>query len=446
MHINKPFLTCFILFAICAASAQLKTINNPKGGMIVYGPVEGQTTEAGAMGSILHSLHTKYGNKPDVGKVFQVRGTNSVAAFFTLVKSNQGNMKVAGMLIASKASGHIEAAVVSDEASRFATTVNPMLKTLFDSWHPAGAPASGSNQPAADLHPYTLPDNSASVSLPDGWKVKPQSGMGTIMAEGPNGEGAALGYAYLASDTNNAAVQRTLAQLRQGGLRNTAYAKGLYYAYGGDLGQTFTDLLQMERKVNGLNPVTMKVTGETPVQFPAPWRCAQLTGNIDPQDGKGQREMNTVFCTSPPARFGSYMNMAYHTAVPIAYADKERTTMGAIIASFTPNEAVIRRQANAIAAPQIARIHEIGRQAAQQAASAHAAEDAHNRSVEQRWDAQDKQNQAFSNYLLDQTVIQDNAKGTHSTEWNQTADAMVKSDPNRYEYVNTPNFWKGVDY
>jgi protein-tyrosine-phosphatase len=120
--------------------------------------------------------------------------------------------------------------------------------------------------------------------------------------------------------------------------------------------------------------------------------------------------------------------------------------MGAILASFTPNEAVIRAQANAIAAPEIARINEIGRQAAQQADAIHAAEDAHNRSVEQRWDAQDRQNQAFSNYLLDQTVIQDNVKGTHSTEWNQTADALVKSNPQRYEYVDTPNFWKGVDY
>jgi hypothetical protein len=30
--------------------------------------------------------------------------------------------------------------------------------------------------------------------------------------------------------------------------------------------------------------------------------------------------------------------------------------------------------------------------------------------------------------------------------WNSTADAMVKSDPNRYEYVNTPGFWRGIDY
>jgi hypothetical protein len=30
--------------------------------------------------------------------------------------------------------------------------------------------------------------------------------------------------------------------------------------------------------------------------------------------------------------------------------------------------------------------------------------------------------------------------------WNSTADALVKANPNRYEIVDTPNFWKGVDY
>ena len=34
----------------------------------------------------------------------------------------------------------------------------------------------------------------------------------------------------------------------------------------------------------------------------------------------------------------------------------------------------------------------------------------------------------------------------HATVWNQAANTLVKSDPNRYEIVDTPNFWKGVDY
>lgn len=451
-HKSFPTAAVFLLLTcamIATAQTALKTIDNPKGGKIVYGPVDGQSTEAGAMGAVLRSLHTQYGDKPQVGKVFQVRGTNSVAAFLTFTKRNQDNMKIAGMIIASSGTaGHVEAALLTDDASRFGTTINPMLTKLFSVWHPNGnttAPQSAAGN-AASLRPYTLPDRSASVSLPEGWNVLPGSGGGTIMAQGPNGEAVALGFPYQAMDTNNPAVQRTMNTLRQGGLRNTAYANALYYPYGADLGKTFVDLLQMKRQRSGQGPVTIQVASETSLPLPGPVRCAHLLGKIDAQDGKGMREMNTVFCSNPPGRFGSYMNVAYHTAVPVGMADKERATIGAILASFTENQSVIQAEAGAIAAPAIAHIHEIGRQAAQQAADAHAAADAHNRSVENRWDQLDKGNQAFSNYLLDQTVIQDNENHTHSTEWNQTADAMVKNNPDRYEYVPTPNFWKGVDY
>ncbi|SPE44061.1 conserved exported hypothetical protein [Candidatus Sulfotelmatobacter sp. SbA7] len=445
-----------LLFAVASstvANAQgaLKTIDNPKGGRIIYGQVDGQSTEAGAMGAVLRSLHNQYGDKPQVGKLFQVRGTNSVAAFFTMVNRNQGNMHLAGMLIACSTSGNrVEAALMTDEAARFGSTINPMLSKLFSVWRPNGnAPSSqpaGAVDKAAALKLYTLPDRSASVSLPEGWNVLPASGGGTVMAQGPDGSAVALGYPYLASDTNNPSVRQTMATLQRGGLRNTSYAHALYYPYGGDLGRTFEDLLQMARKNQGEAPVAIKISSETAMPVSGALRCAHLHGQIDAQDGKGMREMNTVFCSSPPGPHGSYMNLAYHTAVPLRFADQERGTMEAILASFNVNQAIVQSQANAIAAPAIAAIHQIGRQAAQQAADAHAAEDAHNAAVEKRWDAQDKSNQAFSNYLLDQTVIQDNQLNAHGTVWNQTADAMVKNDPQRYEYVNTPNFWKGIDY
>jgi hypothetical protein len=53
--------------------------------------------------------------------------------------------------------------------------------------------------------------------------------------------------------------------------------------------------------------------------------------------------------------------------------------------------------------------------------------------------------------LLDQTVVQDNnmyGNGTvgHGTVSNSYADALVKVDPNRFEYVDAPNYLLGVDY
>lgn len=448
--IRTTIALAFVLACVDAVSAQspLKTIDNPKGGRIVYGQVDGQSTEAGAMGAVLHSLHGQYGNKPQVGRIFHVRGTDSVATFFTLVKSNQANAQVAGLLIACKISAdHVEAALITDDAARFGSTVNGMLQTLFSMWPKRGPAQSGggSGGSVAALHPYSLPDHSASVSLPDEWKVAPSSGMGTIMANGPGGETVALNYPFGAMNSSDPRVQQTM-KFAQGAGRNTSYARALYYPYGGDLAKTFVDLNAKSRQMQGMRVPTVQIANEEKVPSPPSERCARFTGKIDAGEGKGPMEMNTVFCQGPLSPMGQYMNVAYHTAVPVALADKERATMGAILASFTVNQQVVNSQAAAIAAPAIAQIHAIGQAAAQQAANAHAANDAHNRAVEERWDSLDKQHQAFGNYLLDQTVIKDNQNNAHGTVWNQTADLLVKSDPNRFEYVDTPNFWKGIDY
>ena len=135
----------------------------------------------------------------------------------------------------------------------------------------------------------------------------------------------------------------------------------------------------------------------------------------------------------------------YHTAVPLPFADKERSTMGAILASFQPNQSVIDQQSHAMAAPAIAQIHAIGEAAIKRAEADSVAHDQQNRTWEAGQDSQDRRNQAFSNYLLDQTVIQDNnmyGNGTvgHGTVWTSTANTLVKADPNRYEIVDTPQF------
>ena len=46
----------------------LQSISPPQGGKIVYGQVDGQTTEAGAMGAVLRSLHDHLGDRPHKGR------------------------------------------------------------------------------------------------------------------------------------------------------------------------------------------------------------------------------------------------------------------------------------------------------------------------------------------------------------------------------------------
>jgi hypothetical protein len=448
------FLSLILSLTLGATLAQaqgLKTINPPQGGMIVYGQVEGQTTEAGAMGAVLRSLHNRLGDRPKVGKLFQVHGTESVAAFFSVTKKNQGGAQIGGLIIVTKVtSDHVEAALVTDDAARFPKTLQPMMKTLFAAWHPlqgVRSPDSGGSGPAAQLHQITLQDRSASISLPDGWHIVPNlSGMGTIVASGPNGESAEMGIAFLASDTNNPFVQQTMRQLRAGQLRNTAYAKATYYPYGQDLAKTFVYMIQAVRQKAGLPAATYNFASATPVPGSAREHCVHLSGTGDMGDGKGPRELDGVYCTTPPNRTGGWLSLAYITMAPMQVAAKERATLGAILQSFSENQSVVAAQSRQISAPAIAHIHAIGQAAANQAAAAHERNDIQNSSVYQHWDSIDKRSQEFENYQLGYSVISTTDHTAHGTFWDEDADALVKNHPDQFEYVSAPNYWKGIDY
>ncbi len=465
----KPIYPLMIALALllpisAAAEVSLKKISDPNGGRIMYGPVEGQTTEAGAMASVLRQIHSNWGEEPQVGKFFRVRNTDSIATFITGTNHSLGDLQLAGLVIVSQISPqHVEAALLVDNVQHFGGNINNMLGELFQQWHPAGAvdaanggstggpPAGLANAnpgtadgAAAALHKYMLPDGSASALMPDGWQVTPASGKGTIFFQGPNGEMVTLGFTMRPLNSNDPRVRRTM-QFAAGAGRNTMYGQSLYYPYGGDLGKTFVDLVQMLRAKRGMQPATIQVSSQTSLPAAAGWQRIYMTGVSDAHDGVGPREFQDVITCAPPGPVGGFMIYADEAAIPVRLADQERQTALAMISSFSVNEGVVSAQASAIAAPEIARIHEIGRRAAAQAASAHAMEDAHNAAVERHWDSMDKQSQSFSNYLLDQSVITDN-QGNHATVWNSTADAMVRSNPSRYEYVNTLNLKKGVDY
>jgi hypothetical protein len=443
----KPIL---ILLGMAAfVNAALKTAD-AQGGKITYGTVDGQTTESGAMGALFKSLHTQYGDRPQVGKLFQVRGTQSVAAFFAIA-----NRHLAGMVIVTKVGeNRVEAGMISGDAAHFGSNYNPMMKTLMTAWHPfegasatsTGAAPQARAQGGAAVHTYTTPDQTASVDLPDGWKPQQGSNGGTILAQGPNGESATLGSGFLAYDLNNPNVQQTYQKVQNGGLRNTAYSNGIYYALNSDMARMRVDLVQAFRRKNGLPPATVRIASAVPVQSPPRQRCAYVTGTGTSQEGKSTEFME-IFCVSAPTPAGGiFMVTVTGTYVPAELAAKERPTMGAILQSFSMDMRLVQQQAAQYAAPAIDAIHAIGRAAAAQAAAAHASNDAWNSSVYKRWDNLDKRSKEFSNYQLGYSVIRDVDNNYHGTFWNEDAALLVQSNPDRFEYVNAPDFWKGVDY
>jgi hypothetical protein len=448
------------LLLLCASSlafaqAPLRTLSGPQGGAIIYGTVDGASTPPAAMGFILKQMHNKYGERPVVGRVFKVRGTDSDAVFFTLTPHVATMKPVAGMLIVSNAPGHVEAALLSDESWRFGTSINPMLQTLFQNWQPGGKSVQTSGRqtsgrsseeasaPAAPLRPFRLPDGSAMVMLAAGWQVNPASGGGTILASGPNGELLALGFPYAAHDPRSAQAQNGMRFGQSAAGRNTIYAQSLYAPYGADLGRTFVDLNQQASRVGAPAVASVQVKQVQPVRPEGGARCAFLTGNTV----SGQSlEFEGTFCQGPPDSSSGFMNLANLAFAPAQFAARDRATLRAMLGSFQVNQSIVNGQAYALAKPTIDAIHEIGRQVDARIAVSDQQNAEIKSSFEEHNDAMDRQSQGFSNYMLDKSVIRNTETGAHATAWNNTAATLVESDHSHYEYVDTPDYWKGVDY
>jgi len=500
-------LMLFIVFiSACKAETPpptpITTLDAAQGGKISYGTVAGATTQPAAMSKILTNMQNTCGEKPQIGKVFQFKGTKTVGVFFTVTDHSKGNKKVAGLVL-SAASGprQVEAALLSNDAQRIDKTVNPMLHQLFGVWHPGGqsvasgssagvqsaSAGSGHSGPAAHLHTVTAADNSATIGLADGWQLDPHSASSTMVLIGPNGEMAVYAANKPAVDPNN---PQQVQAVRYGIYKGSGT---MLYPYHQDLGKAYPELLQAWRRANNASPAKLQVDKIEPMNPPnGGGSCVLVTGHID-ADGQGMKKLVDDMCQYPPAQWGAYSITRNFEIMTDAQFEQEHSTVMAMFMSAKVNQQVMNQQMQqklqqkqqsdqqwrAWGQQQSDRIRAQGEAAQKSFADRQAANDAqhagywdqqHNNDVQHaKWsnsqesntvpysnssdgeDTRARNNQGFDNYILDQTVVQDNNmynNGTigHGTQWNSTADALVKADPDRFEYVDKPNYWEGTDF
>ena len=273
---------------------------------------------------------------------------------------------------------------------------------------------------------------------------------------GPHGEQVALSMTKTAIDPSHPQQM----QLRRSGM--PVMQGTLVYPFRGDMVKSFPDMFQAWRRANGKPPAKLQLDEIKPMQAIEGNHCAIANGHFDP-DGKGMQIFSDYMCAFDPAKYnGMYMVTLSHSMFP---DEKERDTVKAIVNSWKVNQQVIAQQTTAATQQmnantqalirqnqmQVDRIHQIGQQATARMQATEAANDAQHAGYWAQQDSNARNGQGFSNYLLDQTVVQDNNmynNGTvgHGTVWNSTADALVKADPNRFEIVDTPNYWRGIDY
>lgn len=431
-------IPCAVALMSCSASGStqdsLSVIDGPSGGKVVYGSVNEGSPQT-AMAAVLRYVHTQFGETPAVGKVFESRDGQNFGAFFTVTAKNQGDKRFAGLVIISLANGvKPAAAVLYDESVRFAHTEPILMHSLTDAWRSAavtapatGAPTTGS---IPTLTPTRFPDGSGSVNLPPGWRITFAS-HGSAAIAGPHGESVLLsntvGPIY---DPTNPRVQ---ARLRYANQNNRPIL-----CPNSDALHTYLCVLQR----NNSSAVFQLIKSQP---IPALRRAVQavlIDSTLDLHDGRGLMSCELGLSITAVGPLGDRTLGVNGTCAPQASAVQEQPTLKAIYDSYSMNGQVVAQQF----AGDAARSRAAGNAARVQANNAHAAEDARSASFQAHMDNIDRFSKSFQNYQLDQTELQDNDHNARGAVPNSLADALVKSNPNRFQTVATGDFLKGADF
>jgi hypothetical protein len=426
----------------------LTTINNPGGGKIIYGPLTGVSSMQDAMGFVLRTVHTRFGERPQVGKFFRAGDSHSIATFFKINERAGGAVKpVSGLAIVSMPQGsQPAAAVLFDDSSRFAKTGPAMMKKLGEAWRSdsarvasqapsdgaAPSPPEASAGPRGPHHLRTVTggDRSASIGLPEGWRLTGVGG-GQLSAEGPNGELVNRGVILHVHDQW---------PRNPGGMRGPP---PLVCPRGGDLFDAFVSVSNQISRIKRMSEATFKLvrSGEAPHTRYEP-RVIQAAFEVDFHDGRGPRvgtaRIGAMFMPGLP----TWDMTVQISSMPKTVAAAEASTMVAINSSYSQDARVIMGEAHAA----VAKIHRDGA-VTQKAFEAHMKQiDANGRAFDAHMDNMDRYSKSFQNYTFDRSQVQDNDRNERATVGDGDADALVKADPSRFQIVPTQDFIKGVDY
>jgi hypothetical protein len=291
-------------------------------------------------------------------------------------------------------------------------------------------------------------DRSASVTLPEGWRLTGVAG-GQLTAEGPKGEMVGLGI-MLQGIRNPGGPRMPMFGPPGGGAPLVA-------PFGGDLFASFDSLTNQVRRNKRLPAASYQLTKSEPLpatQYEQ--RVVQALFEVDLHDGKGRRKGSARIGAMHVRGVPTWALTISSSNAPVAVADAEKATLLAIVRSYRQDPQVIAQETRQVigrinASAHAARIRANAQSAANDAHNrafdAHMADlDSRNRAFDAHMDNLDRSSKSFQNYLLDRDVVQDNDRNERGTVGNGYGDALVKSNPDRFQYVQQKDFIKGVDY
>jgi hypothetical protein len=179
------------------------------------------------------------------------------------------------------------------------------------------------------LTKYTLPDQTASVMLPEGWRVT-YTGIAFIRAEGPKGELGFFGLVVPAHD----------------GAAGSGAVPGapLSQPYSADTGDKLQQSINWVRAANGQSQVQVNVISTQSFTAPPEFgQCSRALMTLTVQN-LGVLNSEADFCSLPTDASGNYRNFMKIIAAPPAVAAAQRSTLEAVLASYMLNMKAVQAQ------------------------------------------------------------------------------------------------------
>jgi predicted GNAT family acetyltransferase len=448
------------------AKNEIKILDNPGGGQYAFGTLTSQSNKADALVYMLHQVHGKFGDKPQVGKLFQSKDGNSLATFFALTAKNMGGSPVTGLVIITQHGKNApQMGILYDDSRRFVKTEPAMLKAVSAAWQAAGSPAgragggipTRSQEPAAPLntdapeklYPATGGDRSVVINLPPGWHITSVAG-GSVSAEGTHGEMLSLQSAFQQIiDPRNPRAQ----SLMNGGMAGRG--PKVVCPLGPNLFEDYVCVVNQNRRNNGKPPATYNLTSATPQPGLGEIRPLVVLFTVDLHDGMGPRNGSGRLDLMGSA--GATWALGFSMSnIPQKYASSEAATLKAVVASYRRNESVISAENAGV----MERIRQQGIANQQQADAINQRRESNKQSFEghmqtlKQNDADldahmgniDWQSKITQDYILDRSVVKDVEYDGTATVGNRFADALVKANPYKFEIVQNADLIRGRDY
>ncbi len=447
------------------AKSEIKIVQNPAGGEYAFGTLTSQTNKLDALVYVLHQIHGKFGEKPQVGKLFQARDGSSLSAFFSVTAKTTSGKLISGLvIITQRGKNPPQMGILYDFSSRFVTTEPGMLKAVSAAYQATGGSPSASVNPsqsqgqapsaksgaAEPLTMVTAGDRSATIGLPAGWRLLNVAG-GSLMAEGNHGEMMFMGLILQQIiDPRSPQGQNILR------MPNNSRQARIVYPMGGDLFQSFVSVFNQVRKNNGKAQGSFTLTSSKNLPPDSGGPAMQAIFTVDFHDGIGPRKGSArigAMITRGSPMWALSVSM---TNIPVQYADSEQATMLAAIRSYSQDRNVIAREG----ASDLERIRQQGIANQAQADAINGRREASAKSIEDHMQTL-KQNDAVNDehmanidwqskitqdYILDRSIVHDLQEDGTATTSNRFADALVKANPNRFEILPNSQMIQGRDY